>query len=193
MNFFYKIFFVLIPLFTVAQIEYGFKTGINLNNSSDITIITQDFDTSFTKDDFQGYFIGGFISLEGAVFNLRTELQYSIIKNSNNLTQNKIELPVTLGYKILPFLSAFIGPSFQYVLDEKSNSLNLAKIEDNSTMGLTLGTRLHISKIELDLRYERGLNPMETKIINQNNLNIAKIDTRASVFSIGISYKINSN
>ena len=84
MNFFCKIFFVLIPFFTFAQIEFGFKTGINLNNSSDITIITQDFDTSFTKDDFQGYFIGGFISLEGAVFNLRSELQYNKIKNSNN-------------------------------------------------------------------------------------------------------------
>ena len=139
----------------------------------------------------QGFFLGGFISLEGVLFNLRTEIQYNQTKNKNNLTQNKIEAPITIGYKILPFVSTFIGPSFQYILSEKSSLYNIDAIEDNTTMGLNLGARIYLGKIQLDVRYERGLNSMETKILSQNNLDLAKIDTRASLLSFGLSYKIN--
>tara|TARA_Y100000996_G_scaffold187222_2_gene146306 strand:+ start:896 stop:1471 length:576 start_codon:yes stop_codon:yes gene_type:complete len=191
MSLFYKIFFTLIPISTVAQIDYGIRTGINLTNNSNISIISQDFDSNISKDNMQGFFLGGFISLEGVLFNLRTEIQYNQTKNKNNLTQNKIEAPITIGYKILPFVSTFIGPSFQYILSEKSSLYNIDAIEDNTTMGLNLGARIYLGKIQLDVRYERGLNSMETKIISQNNLDLAKIDTRASLLSFGLSYKIN--
>ena len=122
---------------------------------------------------------------------LRGELQYVKIKNSNDLIQDRIEIPITLGYKVLPFLSLFVGPSFHYVLDEKSSTFLLNNIEDRTTMGLNIGTRLYIGKIQFDLRYERGLNEIETKIINENNLDIARIDSRKSLVSFGVSYKIN--
>ena len=191
MSLFYKIFFTLIPISTVAQIDYGIRTGINLTNNSNISIISQDFDSNISKDNMQGFFLVGFISLEGVLFNLRTEIQYNQTKNKNNLTQNKIEAPITIGYKILPFVSTFIGPSFQYILSEKSSLYNIDAIEDNTTMGLNLGARIYLGKIQLDVRYERGLNSMETKILSQNNLDLAKIDTRASLLSFGLSYKIN--
>jgi len=193
MNLFYKFFFVLLPISIFSQVDYGFKAGINLNNSSDISTINQEIDLNVTEDDFKGFFIGSFISVEGAVFNLRTELQYNKTKNNINLIQNKIELPITIGYKVLPFLSVFIGPSFQYILNEKIkiSSFNTEKIEDNTTMGLNLGTRIHLGKIQFDIRYERGLNSMETKIIHQNNLDIVKIDNRVSILTIGFAYKLN--
>ena len=174
-----------------SQIDYGIKFGINLNNSSNISLISQNFDTNISKKDYQGYNVGGYISLQGLTMDLRGELHYAKIKNSNDLVQDRIEIPVTIGYKILPFLSLFLGPSFQYVLDESSSTFLLNKLEDKSTMGLNLGTRLYLGKIQLEVRYERGLNEMETKIINQNNLNVAKIDSRKSLISIGVSYKIN--
>lgn len=58
-------------------------------------------------------------------------------------------------------------------------------------MGLNIGTRVYLGKIQFDIRYERGLNDMETKIINQNNLDIARIDSRKSLVSFGISFKVN--
>ena len=171
--------------------DYGLKFGVNLNNSSNISIISQDFDPNISKKDYDGYNIGGFISLQGLLMDLRGELQYVKIKNSNDLIQDRIEIPITLGYKVLPFLSLFVGPSFHYVLDEKSSTFLLNNIEDRTTMGLNIGTRLYIGKIQFDLRYERGLNEIETKIINENNLDIARIDSRKSLVSFGVSYKIN--
>ena len=185
------IFLILIPNIIFSQLDYGLKFGVNLNNSSDISIISQDFDPNISKKDYDGYNIGGFISLQGLLMDLRGELQYVKIKNSNDLVQDRIEIPITLGYKVLPFLSLFIGPSFHYVLDEKSSTFLLNNIEDRTTMGLNIGTRLYIGKIQFDLRYERGLNEIETKIINENNLDVARIDSRKSLVSFGVSYKIN--
>ena len=185
------IFFILIPNIIFGQLDYGLKFGVNLNNSSDISIISQDFDPNISKKDYDGYNIGGFISLQGLLMDLRGELQYVKIKNSNDLVQDRIEIPITLGYKVLPFLSLFVGPSFHYVLDEKSSTFLLNNIEDRTTMGLNIGTRLYIGKIQFDLRYERGLNEIETKIINENNLDVARIDSRKSLVSFGVSYKIN--
>tara|TARA_B100001057_G_C22808240_1_gene934357 strand:+ start:378 stop:953 length:576 start_codon:yes stop_codon:yes gene_type:complete len=185
------IFFILIPNIIFGQLDYGLKFGVNLNNSSDISIISQDFDPNISKKDYDGYNVGGFISLEGLMMDLRGELQYVKIKNSNDLVQERIEIPLTLGYKVLPFLSLFIGPSFHYVLDEKSSTFLIDDIEDRTTMGLNIGTRLYLGKIQFDLRYERGLNDMETKIINQNNLDIAGVDTRKSLVSFGVSFKVN--
>ena len=185
------IFIILIPNIIFSQLDYGLKFGVNLNNSSDISIISQDFDPNISKKDYDGYNIGGFISLQGLLMDLRGELQYVKIKNSNDLVQDRIEIPITLGYKVLPFLSLFVGPSFHYVLDEKSSTFLLNNIEDRTTMGLNIGTRLYIGKIQFDLRYERGLNEIETKIINENNLDVARIDSRKSLVSFGVSYKIN--
>ena len=185
------IFLILIPNIIFSQLDYGLKFGVNLNNSSEISIISQDFDPNISKKDYDGYNIGGFISLQGLLMDLRGELQYVKIKNSNDLVQDRIEIPITLGYKVLPFLSLFVGPSFHYVLDEKSSTFLLNNIEDRTTMGLNIGTRLYIGKIQFDIRYERGLNEIETKIINENNLDVAIIDSRKSLVSFGVSYKIN--
>ena len=181
------IFLILIPNIIFSQLDYGLKFGVNLNNSSNISIISQDFDSNISKKDYDGYNLGGYISLQGLLMDLRGELHYVKIKNSNDLVQDRIEIPITLGYKILPFLSLFIGPSFHYILDEKSSIFLLDDIEDRTTMG----TRVYLGKIPFDIRYERGLNDMETKIINQNNLDIARIDSRKSLVSFGISFKVN--
>ena len=187
----YLILFIFYSQLIFCQLDFGLKFGINLNNSSNISIISQDFDSNISKKDYDGFNIGGFIALQGFLMDLRGELQYVKIKNSNDLTQDRVEIPVTIGYKILPFLSLFLGPSFQYVLNERSSTFLLDELADKTTMGLNIGTRLYLGKFQFDIRYERGLNDMESKIINQNNLNIAKIDSRKSLVSFGLSYKIN--
>ena len=189
---FYLILILLIPLSIHSQNDYGFKAGVNLNNSSNISIISVAFENKITKNNFQGFFIGSYASIDVIIFNLRTELQFSKTKKSNDLIQEKIELPITIGYKIMPFISAFIGPSFQYILNEKSNTFNLDEVKGKSIVGLNIGARLDIGKLQFDLRYEKGLSSLETKLLQkQSNINVANIDNRASLLSLGFSYKIN--
>ena len=186
------ILFLLSPILVFSQIDYGFKAGVNLNSSSSISVISDAFENKINKSNFQGYYIGSYISFDAAIFDLRTEIQYSTTRNNNDLTQQKIELPITVGYKIMPFLSTFVGPSFQYILNEKSNSFNLDEVSGKTTIGLNIGTRVHLGKLQFELRYERGLSSLETKLLQKkSNINVANIDSRASLLSLGFSYKIN--
>lgn len=186
------ILFLLSPILVFSQIDYGFKAGVNLNSSSSISVISDAFENKINKSNFQGYYIGSYISFDAVIFDLRTEIQYSTTRNNNDLTQQKIELPITVGYKIMPFLSTFVGPSFQYILNEKSNSFNLDEVSGKTTIGLNIGTRVHLGKLQFELRYERGLSSLETKLLQkQSNINVANIDSRASLLSLGFSYKIN--
>ena len=186
------ILFLLYPILVFSQIDYGFKAGVNLNSSSSISVVSDAFENKINKSNFQGYYIGSYISFDAVIFDLRTEIQYSTTQNNNDLTQQKIELPITVGYKIMPFLSTFVGPSFQYILNEKSNSFNLDEVSGKTTIGLNIGTRVHLGKLQFELRYERGLSSLETKLLQkQSNINVANIDNRASLLSLGFSYKIN--
>lgn len=186
------ILFLLSPILVFSQIDYGFKAGVNLNSSSSISVISDAFENKINKSNFQGYYIGSYISFDAVIFDLRTEIQYSTTRNNNDLTQQKIELPITVGYKIMPFLSTFVGPSFQYILNEKSNSFNLDEVSGKTTIGLNIGTRVHLGKLQFELRYERGLSSLETKLLQKkSNINVANIDSRASLLSLGFSYKIN--
>ena len=186
------ILFLLYPILVFSQIDYGFKAGVNLNSSSSISVVSDAFENKINKSNFQGYYIGSYISFDALIFDLRTEIQYSTTRNNNDLTQQKIELPITVGYKIMPFLSTFVGPSFQYVLNEKSNSFNLDEVSGKTTIGLNIGTRVHLGKLQFELRYERGLSSLETKLLQKkSNINVANIDSRASLLSLGFSYKIN--
>jgi len=186
------ILFLLYPILVFSQIDYGFKAGVNLNSSSSISVVSDAFENKINKSNFQGYYIGSYISFDAVIFDLRTEIQYSTTQNNNDLTQQKIELPITVGYKIMPFLSTFVGPSFQYILNEKSNSFNLDEVSGKTTIGLNIGTRVHLGKLQFELRYERGLSSLETKLLQKkSNINVANIDSRASLLSLGFSYKIN--
>lgn len=186
------ILFLLYPILVFSQIDYGFKAGVNLNSSSSISVVSDAFENKINKSNFQGYYIGSYISFDAVIFDLRTEIQYSTTRNNNDLTQQKIELPITVGYKIMPFLSTFVGPSFQYILNEKSNSFNLDEVSGKTTIGLNIGTRVHLGKLQFELRYERGLSSLETKLLQKkSNINVANIDSRASLLSLGFSYKIN--
>ena len=186
------ILFLLYPILVFSQIDYGFKAGVNLNSSSSISVVSDAFENKINKSNFQGYYIGSYISFDAVIFDLRTEIQYSTTQNNNDLTQQKIELPITVGYKIMPFLSTFVGPSFQYILNEKSNSFNLDEVSGKTTIGLNIGTRVHLGKLQFELRYERGLSSLETKLLQkQSNINVANINSRASLLSLGFSYKIN--
>ena len=183
---------LLFPILVFSQIDYGFKAGVNMNTNSSISVISDAFENKINKSNFQGYYIGSYISFDAVIFDLRTEIQYSTTRNNNDLTQQKIELPITVGYKIMPFLSTFVGPSFQYILNEKSNSFNLDEVSGKTTIGLNIGTRVHLGKLQFELRYERGLSSLETKLLQkQSNINVANINSRASLLSLGFSYKIN--
>ena len=89
-------------------------------------------------------------------------------------------------------ISVFGGPSFKYNIKTSSDFFDLEDVKDKYKLSLLLGSRVKIKSIGIDLRYERGLNSGEIKIINANGINIpdGNIDSTNNRFSVLISYDI---
>ena len=184
---------LLFSFLTYGQFKYGAKAGVLMNASGSITNAPEDLSSiENVKENTIGYFIGSFASVDLLLFYIRPELQFSYLnKNFDglSLSQSRLEAPISLGYKFLPVLSAFGGPSFRYNFEPKIENVSISSIEDQTTLGLHLGVRLHLGPLNADVRFDRGLNPNEIDLLENNGIpTTGKIDTRVSVWSLGLSY-----
>ena len=89
---------------------------------------------------------------------------------------------------MLPILSAFAGPTYRYVLSEDVQEYSIESLEGDSTLGLHFGARIHLGKLGIDARIERGISENEAQLLSKNNINAGVIDNRATVLSVGLSY-----
>ena len=197
MNQINKYFHLIILISTVSfsQFEYGIKGGINITASGQIKdAIIELSSNDNIKENLTGYFIGGYTSLKLLFFYLRPEFQLSLQNrnfNSLKLNQYKLELPVSIGFKLLPILSLFGGPNFQFNLKSKIDEIDLSEIQERTDLGLHLGIRFHFGPLSADIRYDRGLNSNELSLLEKNNIPImGTIDIQSNIWSIGLSYKL---
>ncbi len=179
---------------TFAQFEYGVKAGIHLSASGSITDATSDLASlGEIEENMTGYFIGSYVSLDLAFLYLRPELQFSYLNtnfDSLSLTQSRLEAPVSLGFKVLPILSVFAGPTLQYNFEPSIEDVTFTAIEQNTSIGLHLGVRAHLGPLNADVRFDRGINPNELTLLEQNGIPISgRVDTRSNTWSLGLSYR----
>lgn len=189
--------YVLLMSFALTTIqsqglEYGLKTGLNLNSSGDITNILDEYSSiGQTKEAINGFNFGVFLQLKLAMLYLRPEIHFSKFETSYDaltVGKSRLEAPVSVGFKFLPFLSAFAGPTYRYGLSGKNDDYTIESLKGESTLGLHLGARLHLGKLGIDARIERGISENEVKLLSDRNVNIGTIDQRTTVLSVGLSY-----
>jgi len=189
--------YVLLISFALTTIqsqglEYGLKAGLNLNSSGDITNILDEYSSiGQTKEAINGFNFGVFLQLKLAMLYLRPEIHFSKFETSYDaltVGKSRLEAPVSVGFKFLPFLSAFAGPTYRYGLSGKNDDYTIESLKGESTLGLHLGARLHLGKLGIDARIERGISENEVKLLSDRNVNIGTIDQRTTVLSVGLSY-----
>jgi len=120
---------------------------------------------------------------------VRPELHFSkfgITFDNITVGQSRLELPVSLGIKFLPILSAFGGLSYRLDLGN-TGDFSLESISGDSSAGIHFGVRIHLGKFGIDARIERGISENEANLLSNNNINIGKIDNRSTQASLGIS------
>lgn len=181
-----------------AQINFGIKAGVNYNNNGDATFSSTGSDLINGADSKSGFHAGvwfrGKLPLIGLY--LRPEIVYTQVKseylyknNSTNYQFKKLDVPVLLGKKVLGFANVFIGPSFQYILDDKFSFSNLSSDDfDKFSVGMQMGFGVEFGSLGIDVRWERGLSNTEAKFVD-NNTNI-NIDNRTNQIIFGLSYKL---
>jgi len=186
---------ILLSIFSItAQAQkgsgFGFKAGLNYNANGNYFESINDNAKHPNRN--VGFHLGVFGKL-GNQFYFRPELVYTQTKsdyNNSNFNLKKIDIPLLIGVKVIGPLSAFAGPSFQYILDSDFDGRTIKDVNNDFTVGLNFGVALSLNNIGLDLRYERGFSSNEASFLNNNGINISRIDTRPDQLILSLSVKI---
>jgi len=187
---------------TSAQIDFGVKAGLNYNSES-IQETSEDlFEGAESKT---GYHAGIWLRFKLPIigFYLRPELIYTNLSNELTYTQNtsnpkntdynfqKIDIPVLIGKKFFGIGNIYAGPSFQYILSSDFSLNDISNVDtDGFTLGLQFGGGIELGNLGIDVRWERGLNTVESTFLNISTNTNVTFDTRVNQIIIGLSYKL---
>jgi len=201
---FCNIIILLISFNLFSQFEYGIKGGINFNSNINLNAEIESIDNAINIfESRNGAHIGGFIKLSLGDFFIRPELTYSKIKNSYNIpyvlvkteniitefSQNKIDIPVMLGYKFYNLINIFAGPRFEYLGKVEFESLKIDELKNKFKTGLQYGIGVKFGNIEVDVRAERSFTKNEIRFMeNQIGEKNQYISTQGKLYLLGVSY-----
>lgn len=178
-----------------SQFEYGIKGGLNFDSSGDIVVVADQLQKEGSLDGKIGYHIGIYAKVDFLVFYLRPELQYTRVSShyeNQFIDTSRIDLPISFGLVLVGPVSLFMGPTALISVSQVSNELNLDEIQNKTSMGLHIGVRLKLGPVGFDLRYEKGLSAMESKLLSQAGLPTGgHINTQPNQFTLGVSFKLN--
>jgi len=186
----FSIFLIGVQLTSNAQLfEWGVKGGLNYSSNGDI--VDEVGDVIADPKGNSGFHFGLFTKTKGRIY-IRPELvytqtnsDYKVNGESSKLTFKKIDAPILLGLKIIGPLHAVIGPSFQYIIDTNLEDIKIEDVENNFTVGGTVGLTVQLGKLGIDARYERGFSSNEAEFIGGN---LGNIDTRPNQLILSASF-----
>ena len=191
------LFVLAFGLSQLSHAQFGIKAGVNYNNNGDATFSTTGNDVIRGAEGRSGYHVGILYEIGlPAGFYLRPEIVYTQVQ-SEYLYQNaktdyefqKLDVPVLLGKEIFGFARAFIGPSFQYIIQDDFEFSNVSSDDfDKFSLGMQLGFGVEFGNLGLDVRWERGLTESEARFVD-NNTNI-NIDNRTNQIIFGAYIKL---
>ena len=197
------VFLILFNSFgLIAQekgINFGVKAGLNYGDNgkiefNDVTNAGSNL-LSENADDRVGYHIG--IFLRGDItenFYLKPELQYTQNSSSYSFDNRKLDynlkkldLPILAGIYLLGPLHVFGGPSLQYIVDNDLEDVRLSEVKNEFTVGVQFGVGLQIRRLNIDLRYERGITENQAQAIDENTGQTIRVDSRPNQFILSVS------
>ncbi len=178
-----------------SQLKYGIKGGLNFDSAEDIVVITDQLKEQGSLKGKSGYHLGVYAKVNILAFYLRPELQFTKVSSqfdNQSIETSRIELPVSFGINLLGPVSLFFGPTAFFNISQASSELILEEIQNKTSMGLHVGTRLKLGPVGVDFRYEKGLSAMESNLLSQSGVPVGgQINTQPNQFSLGVSFDLN--
>lgn len=191
----YYIFLILFTQNLIAQLEFGVKLGASFPSDTKLLTILQENNRIETLENrVSGLQLGVYGQFELSSIFVRPELHYSNtqLKFKNfNYSQGMLEMPVSVGLKLLPIVSIYLGPTAQYRLSEKIKDLAFFdEVKKESTITFHFGTRIHLGNLGIGLRYERPFSNNEIKVIENNlALPLGTFDNRPKQILLDLSFR----
>ncbi len=105
---------------------------------------------------------------------------------------NKLDIPVMVGYYVAGPLRIFVGPSFSYLISDKFEVSGLEELEqeyNNATIGYQAGLGLDISRIIIDLKYEGNLSKLGDNVTIPGTTETFSTDLRNPQFILSVGFR----
>jgi len=179
------------------KLSFGITAGFNYNANGTYTVknssneIIDEFDAAKKT----GYHGGIYIQYKSNSMYVRPEVVYSKTKstyNSQDFDQTKIEIPILVGFDIVKPVSIFVGPSFQYTLENEFEDVDAKNIDVQSDFAVNFqaGIAFELFKqIRIDLRYEKGISDNILSIKNDGDIILGTLNTKPEQIVLNIALK----
>jgi hypothetical protein len=191
--------------FTSAQSSYGIKAGFSYNSNGKFSEIISETQANLIENKGNGksgFNVGFYGKLDLGPIYIRPELvytkttsEYELNSQTNDYKFSKLDLPVLVGFKVIGPINFFVGPAFQYVLNNNFKGLEYKNIKNDFTVGLNIGASIELGKLGFDVRYERGLSKNEAEFKNQviggGPIPTYRLDTRPEQIIFSLSYRLS--
>ncbi|WPP49873.1 porin family protein [Catalinimonas niigatensis] len=197
-----------LTLFAYSSYAQFFTLGPKVGISSSKIQVKQDVEGIISGDAGVGFHAGLFARVSILGFYVQPEALFtstrgqividepgsSTINAVQDLTYNKLDVPVMLGFKIGPLLRLNAGPIFSMLLSNDARTDGTVdEIEQNykdATVGYQVGVGLDISKITLDLKYENNLSALGESVTIPGVNQPFETDTRNQLIQLSLGYKL---
>lgn len=185
--------------FVNAQSGFGIKGGLSYNSNGDLKEFTSDI-TEVYKNEGKGksgYNIGFYGKLNLGPIYIRPELVYTKTTSEYELNSttvsdykvSKLDMPVLVGIKLIGPVNVFVGPAFQYYLDNDLDGINISDVKNDFTVGVNIGASVELGRLGIDVRYERGLSENESTWLDLGNT--FTLDSRPEQLIFSLSYRLS--
>ena len=203
-----SIFIIILTFYSISinaqlDVNYGLKTGLNYNVNGNLSIsggFAGFYEKVSSERDF-GFHVGMYAHLNFTKLYVRPELLFTKTKSTYNhilspaseFKLSTLEIPVLVGFRIIKPISLYIGPTFQYIIDNEFSTTFDLDIENDIVLGLNVGIALQLQKLGFDLRYSPGLS--ENSAVFTDDLPVDglaySINTKADQIIFSFSYQFN--
>ena len=189
------LFFLVLTQSIFSQVEWGAKLGAAFPSDTKLLkLFEEDNRLEAIENKISNMQIGLYSQIELASVFVRPELHFASARlkfKDFDYTQGNLEMPISVGFKIVPLLSVFAGPSIKFSLTEKiKNSAFFEEAKKESTIVLHLGTRFHLGALGVGLRYERAFKQNEIKLIKNNvPLPFGSFDNRPKQLILDLAFR----
>jgi hypothetical protein len=170
-----------LTLFSFSSYAQLFTLGPKIGISSSKVTVADDVDAIAAGDAEVGFHAGLFTRVSILGFYVQPEVLFTSTSGNividdedvtsnyeavQNLTYNKLDVPVMVGIKIGKIIRVNAGPSFSFILsgdfrDDAAGAIDQVKQDyESANVGYQVGIGLDISKLVIDLKYENNLSAL---------------------------------
>jgi hypothetical protein len=198
-----------LTLFSYSSYAQLFTLGPKIGLSSSKINVAEDVNGIISGDAEVGFHAGLFARVSILGFYVQPEALFTSasgniiiddqtvtnnVESVQNLTYNKLDVPVMVGIKIGNIIRVNAGPTFSFILDqdirEEGTSVinNISQNYNEANVGYQVGVGLDISKLVIDLKYENNLSVLGESVTIANQT--FPTDMRNRLFQLTLGWKL---